>query len=136
MDSWSARKTLEAQEINNDRRFNELSRQLDKLVSSIEYAADKRVIDSQWTNLHDRVVEVQKELVEFKHDIQLIFENLRRETTAEHTRLEKLVSDESESRKREHENYLREKRSAIRWFVSVVIIPITIAIIDYITTKH
>jgi hypothetical protein len=104
--SWAVQRELDGFQKTMDNKFSELTNRIDKVVSSIEYAADKRSSDIQLANLIEHISEIK-------------------------TDLEK----ETLERKKEHDEYVKTRQVQFRWFVSMIIIPIVLGIVQLVMSK-
>jgi hypothetical protein len=124
--AWSGavQRELDGLQRNTDLRFADLSAHLDKLLTLTEYAADKRSLDLRFDNLAERAHDSERDLESVKSEVKESFNLLRKEIMTERT-----------AREKQHSDFLAEKKSQFRWLVSMVMIPIGIAIVTLIMSK-
>lgn len=119
-----------------DTRFVDFSSRLDRLLTLTEYYADKRSSDIRFDNANEKIDDNETDISALKLDLRNSFEALRHDIMEERNRYERAVDKETTDRKKQHNDYLKARQSQFRWLVSMVMIPITIAIIDLIVSKR
>lgn len=108
---------------NVENRFSELSKSLDKLLTLNEYHADKRADDIRFTNLNEKVSDNDTAITTLHGEVTTALNNLRHEVMT-------ALNQEREDRKTAIKEYIDAKKSQFRWLVSMVMIPIGIAVVD------
>jgi hypothetical protein len=136
--AWSGavQRELDALQRSTDVRFVEFSTRLDKLLTLTEYHADLRGSDIRNQNISEKIHDSELDITALKTELRQSLDLLRNEIQAERTRFELALARETEERKEEHSSYLKEKKEQFRWFVSLVMIPLAIAIVDLLVNKH
>lgn len=104
--SWAVQRELDGFQRTTDNRILEMANRIDKAVSGIEYTADKRFFDSQISNLQSHIDDLKRALEE-----------------------------ETAERKKEHEEYVKTRQTQFRWFVSMIIIPIVLGVVQLLMSK-
>lgn len=124
--AWSGavQRELDGLQRNTDTRFADLSARLDKLLTLTQYEADKRSFDIRFDNLTERSHDAERDLESVKNEIKEALNLLRKEIIAERT-----------ARETQHKDFLADKKSQFRWLVSMVMIPIGIAVVTLIMSK-
>lgn len=135
---WSVavQRELDSLQRSVDARFSDFSSRLDKLLSQIEYSADKRSLDIRFTNINEKIDDTETDVDKLKDEIRNSVNALRTDLLAERARYERAIAREADDRKKSHEDYLKARQSQFRWLVSMVMIPITIAIVTLWTSKN
>jgi len=136
--AWSGavQRELDALQRSVDTRFADFTNRLDKLLTLTEYQADKRSSEIRLDNINEKVHDTEKDLDVLKRELRDSLELLRREILAERARFETAIQRETDERKDQHTSYLQEKKEQFRWFVSLVMIPIAIAVVDLLVNKR
>lgn len=124
--SWSGavQRELDSVQRSVDSRFADLTNRLEKLLTLTEYNSDKRLSELQFRNLQEKIDDVESAIVE-----------LRREVIAERTRYENALAEEVRNRQTEHNTYIQQRQQYFRWTVSMVMIPIAIALVQLFLKK-
>jgi hypothetical protein len=104
--SWAVQRELDSFQRASDIRLTEFANRLDKVVSLVEYAADKRSSDLQLANIAAHIVEIKKDL-----------------------------DDEITERKRQHEEYVKARQAQIRWYISMILIPIVLGVVQLLMSS-
>lgn len=135
--TWSGavQRELDGLQRNVETRFTDFSSRLDKLLTLTEYYADKRSSDIRFENLNEKVEDSEHDIDDLRREIRDSFESLRRDITAERTRYEQAIGNETNERKTQHTSYLKARQEQFRWLMSMVMIPIAIAIVSLLVTK-
>lgn len=133
--SGAVQRELDSLQRSVDARFVDFSSRLDKLLSQIEYSADKRSLDIRFENLNEKIEDVEADVENVKRDVRHLFDSLKTDLLNERVRYEDAIAKEKRDRQKAHENYLKARQSQFRWLVSMVMIPITIAVITLWTSK-
>lgn len=135
--TWSGavQRELDALQRNVETRFTDFSSRLDKLLTLTEYYADKRSSDIRFENLNEKVEDSEHDIDDLRREIRDSFESLRRDLTAERERYEQAIGRETNERQTQHTGYLKARQEQFRWLMSMVMIPIAIAIVDLMVTK-
>lgn len=133
--SGAVQRELDGLQRNVETRFMDFSNRLDKLLTLIEYYADRRSSDIRFENLNAKLEDSEHDISELRRDIREAFESLRRDITAERTRYERAIGNETNERKTQHTSYLKARQDQFRWLVSLVMIPLAIALVDLLVTK-
>lgn len=135
---WSVavQRELDSLQRSVDSRFADFSSRLDKLLSQIEYSADKRSLDIRFTNINEKIDDTETDVDKLKDEIRNSVNALRTDLLAERARYERAIAKEADDRKKSLEDYLKARQSQFRWLVSMVMIPITIAIVTLWTSKN
>lgn len=123
---WSGAVQRELDGVNT--RFAEFSTRLDKLLTLTEYQSDKRVVDIRFENLNEKVDDNEKDIEKLKEDVRQSFQQLRNEVFT-------ALQAESEDRKKAMKEFIEAKKSQFRWLVSMVMIPIGIALVELLIPK-
>ena len=135
--TWSGavQRELDGLHRNVESRFTDFSSRLDKLLTLTEYYADKRSSDIRFDNLNEKVDDSENEIADLKRELRDSFESLRRDILAERQRYEDALEHETETRQNEYKSFIKARQEQFRWLVSMVMIPLAIAIVDLLTTK-
>lgn len=135
--NWSeaVQRELDSLQRNVDTRFVDFSSRLDRLLTLTEYYADKRSSDIRFENINEKIEDTENDITALRLDLRNSFESLRRDLMKERNRYETSLNKETTERKKEHSDYLKSRQSQFRWLISMVMIPITIAIVDLIVSK-
>lgn len=133
--SGAVQRELDSLQRSVDARFVDFSSRLDKLLSQIEYSADKRSLDIRFENANEKIEDVELDIEALKADSRNLFNTFKADLLAERARYERAIAKETEDRKKSHEDYLKARQSQFRWLVSMVMIPITIAVVT-LWTSH
>lgn len=135
--TWSGavQRELDGLQRNVETRFTEFSSRLDKYLTLTEYQADKRSADIRFDNLNEKVDDSENDIESLRHELRDSFESLRREILAERQRYETAISNEATTRQTQHTGYIKARQEQFRWLMSMVMIPIAIAIVDLLATK-
>lgn len=128
--SWSGAVQREVDGLQRtvDARFLDVHNRLDKLLAITEYHADKRVTEIQLHNLDEKIEDNENDIVRIHSEVKEALNALRHELSA-------AITTEREERKKSIAEYIDAKKSQFRWLVSMVMIPLGIAIVDLLT-KH
>lgn len=135
--NWSGavQRELDSLQRSVDTRFVDFSSRLDRLLTLTEYYADKRSADIQFANINDNINDSENDISAVKEDLRNSLESLRMAMAVDRERLERAIAKETSNRQKEHKDYIKARQSQFRWLVSMVMIPITIAIIDLFMSK-
>jgi len=135
--TWSGavQRELDGLQRNVETRFTDFSSRLDKLLTLTEYYADKHSTDIRFENLSEKVEDTEQDVTDLKRELRDSFESLRRDILAERQRYEAAISNESTTRQTQHTGYIKARQEQFRWLMSVVMIPLAIAIVDLLATK-
>lgn len=135
--TWSGavQRELDGLQRNVETRFTDFSSRLDKLLTLTEYYADKRSYDIQFSNLNEKVEDSEHDIEDLKRELRDSFESLRHDIQAERERYEQAIGRETDERQTQHTGYLKARQEQFRWLMSMVMIPIAIAIVDLLVTK-
>lgn len=135
--TWSGavQRELDGLQRNVETRFTDFSSRLDKLLTLTEYYADKRSSDIRFENLNEKVEDSEHDIEDIRREIRDSFEAFRRDIAAERTRYEQAIDKETSDRQTQHSGYLKARQEQFRWLMSMVMIPIAIAIVDLLVTK-
>lgn len=135
--AWSGavQRELDALQRSVDSRFVDFGTRLDKLLTLTEYHADIRGTDIRNQNIADKLRESEQDLESFKRDVRQSFDTLHADILAERARWEAALNRETEERKSQYREFIQARKDQFRWFVSLVMIPIGIAIVDLIMKK-
>ena len=128
--NWSGavQRELDGLQRSVDTRFADFSTRLDKLLTLTEYYADKRAVDIRFENLTEKVHDAETDLYALKTETREAYNSLRVEVLA-------AISREREERKTAIKEFIESKKSQFRWLVSMVMIPVAVAIVDLIVSK-
>lgn len=107
-----------------DSRLAEFNRSLDKLLTLTEYHADQRATEIRFGNTNEKIHEAGQDIETIKRELRDSFNALQREILAERERFEGMFKEEK-----------NEQKSRFRWLVSMVMIPLAIAVVDLIVRK-
>lgn len=123
---WSAvvQRELDSLQRSVDTRFVDFSSRLNGLLPTNEFLADKRSSHIRFDNIKEKI-----------NDCVTDLDNLKREILGEIEKLETAIAKEASDRKKEHKDYIKARQSQFRWLVSMVMIPLTIAIVDLLMSK-
>jgi len=133
--SGAVQRELDSLQRSVDSRFVDFSSRLDKLLSQIEYSADKRSLDIRFVNTNEKIDDLEVDVENIKRDFRHLFDTFKTDLLSERSRYERAIAKEREDRKKQHEDYLKARQSQFRWLVSMVMIPITIAVVTLWTSK-
>ena len=135
--TWSGavQRELDGLHRNVETRFTEFSSRLDKLLTLTEYYADKRSSDIRFENLTEKVDDSENDIADLKRELRDSFESLRRDILAERQRYEGAIDHETETRQNEYKGFIKARQEQFRWLVSMVMIPLVIAVVDLLTFK-
>jgi len=135
--TWSGavQRELDGLQRNVETRFTDFSSRLDKLLTLTEYYADKHSTDIRFDNINEKVEDSEQDITDLKRELRDAFESLRRDILAERERYEEAISNEATTRQTQHTGYLKARQEQFRWLMSMVMIPIAIAIVDLLVTK-
>lgn len=104
--SWAVQRELDGFQRTFDSKFAELATRIDRVVSNVEYVADKRSADIQLAN-------VLKEIADLKKDLD----------------------DEVDERKKTQAEAVEARQSQFRWFVSMILIPIVLVVVQLLMSS-
>lgn len=135
--TWSGavQRELDGLQRNVETRFTDFSSRLDKLLTLTEYYADKRSSDIRFENLNEKVHDSEDDIEALKREIRDSFESLRRDIINERERYESALGRETQTRQTQHTSYIKARQDQFRWLMSMVMIPLAIALVDLIATK-
>jgi chromosome segregation ATPase len=135
--TWSGavQRELDGLQRNVETRFTDFSSRLDKLLTLTEYYADKRSADIRFDNLKEKVDDSETDIESLKRELRQSFESLRQDILKERERYEAAITNETDARQTEHRGYIAARQSQFRWLVSMVMIPIAVAIVDLLMKK-
>lgn len=135
--TWSGavQRELDGLQRSVETRFTDFSSRLDKFLTLTEYQADKRSSDIRFDNLNEKVDDTEQDIEDIKRELRDSFESLRREILAERQRYETAISNEATTRQTQHTGYIKARQEQFRWLMSMVMIPLAIAIVDLLATK-
>lgn len=133
--SGAVQRELDGLQRNVESRFTDFSSRLDHLLTKLEYDADKRSTDIRFNNLNEKVQDSEDDIDALKTEVRESFESLRRDILTERARYEAAISNETRTRQNEHTGYIQARQEQFRWLVSLVMIPIGIAIVDLLVKK-
>jgi seryl-tRNA synthetase len=124
--AWSGAVTRELDGVQT--RFNDFSNRLDKLLTLTEYHADRRVDDLKFANLSEKIDDNETDLQTIHRELRESFATLKHEVQTALTR-------ETDERNRSIKEYIDAKKSQFRWLVSMVMIPLGIALVELLVPK-
>jgi small-conductance mechanosensitive channel len=135
--NWSGavQRELDGLQRNVETRFTDFSNRLDKLLTLTEYSEYKHTNDVRFDNLNEKVEDSEQDIEEIKRELRDSLESLRRDILAERERYEQAIGRESTERKTQHTGYIKARQEQFRWLMSMVMIPIAIAVVDLLATK-
>lgn len=133
--SGAVQRELDGLQRNVDIRFTDFTSRLDKLLTLTEYYADKRSSDIRFDNLNEKVDDSEQDIETLKRDLRDSFESLRRDLLLERERYEAAIGHESQTRQNEYQSFIKARQEQFRWLVSMIMIPLALAIVDLLTTK-
>jgi hypothetical protein len=133
--SGAVQRELDGLQRNVETRFTDFSSRLDKLLTKLEYDADKRASDIRFDNLNEKVHDSEDDITAIKLEVRASFETFRRDIQTERERYEKAITDEAKLRTEEHKSYIKARQSQFRWLVSMVMIPLAIGVVDLLFKK-
>jgi Skp family chaperone for outer membrane proteins len=135
--TWSGalQRELEGIRRNTENRFTDFSNRLDKLLTKLEYDADKRYLDTKFDNINEKLQDSEEDVEVIKRELRDSLESLRRDLLAERQRYETAINQEARTRQTEHTGYIAARQEQFRWLVSLVMIPIAIAVVDLLVRK-
>jgi hypothetical protein len=135
--TWSGavQRELDGLQRNIESRFTDFSNRLDRLLTLTTYEADKRSSDIRFDNLNEKVEDAEHDIESLKTELRASFDSLRADILAERARYERALEDESNERKTEHKGYIKARQEQFRWLVSMVMIPIAVAIVTLFTSS-
>jgi len=107
------------------RSFAEFTSRLDKLLTLTEYHADMRAVEIRLSNTLEKVQDTEKD-----------FETLKRELRESYNSLRTEIAEEVRNRQSDHKEYVKARQSQFRWLISMVMIPIAIALVQLLMTSH
>lgn len=128
--AWSGavQRELDGLQRNVDTRFTDISNRLDRLLTLTEYNADRRVDDLKFSNLNEKLHDNETDLHTAQTELRESLNSLRTEVLI-------ALAKETEERKRSIKEYIDAKKSQFRWWVSMVMIPVTIALVEFLVPK-
>jgi hypothetical protein len=133
--SGAVQRELDGLQRNVETRFTDFSSRLDKLLTLTEYYADKRSSDIRFENLNEKVHDSEDDIESLTREMRESLESLRRDILAERERYTTAISTETTTRQTEHKSYIKARQEQFRWLVSLVMIPIAIALVDLLAKK-
>lgn len=135
--TWSGavQRELDGLQRNVETRFTDFSSRLDKLLTLTEYYADKRSSDIQFSNLNEKVEDSEQDIDDLKRELRDSFDSLKRDIQAERERYEQSIGRETTARQTQHTGYLKARQEQFRWLMSMVMIPIAIALVDLVVRR-
>ena len=135
--TWSGavQRELDGLQRNVETRFTDFSSRLDKLLTLTEYYADKRSSDIRFENLNEKVDDSEHDIEDIKRELRESFESLRRDLQIERERYEQSIGRETIERRTQHTGYLKARQEQFRWLMSMVMIPIAIALVDLLVRR-
>lgn len=104
--SWAVQRELDGFQRTFESKFVELATRIDKVVSNAEYVADKRSIDIQLANLLKDIADLKKDL-----------------------------DDEIDERKQAMAEAQEARQSQFRWFVSMILVPIVLVVVQLLMSS-
>lgn len=122
--SGAVQRELDGLQRSVDQRFADFSNRLDKLLTLTEYYADKRGLDLRFTNINEK-------LEDSENDLRLLATEVRQSLAD----LRNAISNEGKERDKAFTKVADERKSQFRWLVSMVMIPIAVAIVDLVVKK-
>jgi hypothetical protein len=122
--SGAVQRELDGLQRSVDQRFTDFSNRLDKLLTLTEYYADKRGLDLRFTNINEKLEDSENDLRQLATEVRQSLADLR---TA--------ISNEGKERDKSFTKLIDERKSQFRWLVSMVMIPIAVAIVDLVVKK-
>lgn len=122
--SGAVQRELDGLQRSVDQRFTDFSNRLDKLLTLTEYYADKRGLDLRFTNINEK-------LEDSENDLRLLATEVRQSLAD----LRNAISNEGKERDKAFTKVADERKSQFRWLVSMVMIPIAVAIVDLVVKK-
>jgi hypothetical protein len=136
-DAWSRAVQVELDGLKRDvqNRLDDLASRVSSFVSNAEYNADKRSVDLQMTNVKDKIDDAEADVTVLKTDMIKVIDDLKRDTTAAHTRLEQMIVNETNARHQQQKEEAAARQSNFRWMISAVLIPIVLAVMDLMLNK-
>lgn len=133
--SGAVQRELDGLHRNVETRFTDFSSRLDKYLTLTEYQADKRAEEIRFANFNEKVEDSEQDIEGLRRELRDSFESLRREILAERQRYETAIDHEAETRQTQHTGYIKARQEQFRWLMSMVMIPLAIAIVDLLATK-
>jgi hypothetical protein len=128
--NWSGavQRELDGLQRSVDARFADIYTRLDKLLTLTEYRADKRVTEIQMQGINEKIDDNETDIARVHNELREALTALRHELTA-------ALASETDDRKKTFKEFLDAKKAQFRWLVSMVMIPLGIAIVDLVM-KH
>jgi hypothetical protein len=135
--SWSGavQRELDGLQRNVETRLTDFSSRLDKLLTLIEYDADKRSLELRFSTVNDKLEDGEDDLLALKAELREALQGLRQDITAERVRYEAAINRETTARETQHKSYIASRQDQFRWLLSMVMIPIAIALVQLVASK-
>lgn len=135
--TWSGavQRELDSVHRNVDSRFTDFSNRLDRLLTLTEYYADKRSSDIRFDNINEKIEDSEHDIEVLQRELRESFESLRRDLISERERYESAIGHETTTRQEEYKNFIKARQEQFRWLVSMIMIPLAIALVDLLATK-
>lgn len=133
--SGAVQRELDGMQRNVDSRLVEFSTRLDKLLTLTEYHADQRAITIQLANASEKTQDNEKDIESLKRELRDSYELLRREMAAERSHFETALNEEIKNRQNDLKEFIKTRQAQFRWLISMVMIPLAIAIVELLTAK-
>lgn len=135
--TWSGavQRELDSLQRNVETRLTDFSARLDRLLTLTEYDADKRSLELRFSTVNDKIDDGETDLHELKTELRDSFQTLRRDIAVERERYESAINREKEARETQHKAYIQSRQDQFRWLLSMVMIPIAIALVQLIASK-
>ena len=135
--TWSGavQRELDGLQRNVETRLTDFSSRLDRLLTLTEYDADKRSLELRFSTVNDKLDDGETDLHELKTELRDSFQSLRRDIAVERERYDAAINREKEARETQHKAYIQSRQDQFRWLLSMVMIPIAIALVQLIASK-
>lgn len=135
--AWSGavQRELDGLQRSVDTRFSEFTTRLDKLLTLTEYYADKRSLDLRFENVSEKLEDSENDIQRLTGDVRQSLADLRVELQTQYSRLEKAIADEKKDRVAAIKEFVEARKSQFRWLVSMVMVPIGIALVQLLAPK-
>lgn len=133
---WSDRREIYSRLDAIDRHLSDLSNRMTTVVTTSEYAADKRTENVVLNNLQEKIDEVELNIREAIKEQRDAITQIRRELSAEDDKLEHAIHAEVENRRNQREEDQKAKQSQIRFVVSMILIPTVLAVVQLLMSHR
>lgn len=133
---WSDRREIYSRLDAIDRHLSDLSNRNTALVTTSEYAADKRTENLVLNNLQEKLDEIESKIRDCVKEQRDSINQIRRELSDEDDKIEHQIHAEVENRRKQREDDQKARQSQVRFIVSMILIPIVLTVVQLLMSHR